>query len=83
MSTPHVRRHNGLTIRCFRIKQGDKPGDFAKKIGVAYSTLDNIENERRDASLEVLYRIASALDVPVRALLRDPSILGNEQQVSA
>lgn len=79
MHVPPQRHHNGTAIRCFRVKQGDKPGDFAKKIGVAYSTLDNIENERRGASLEVLYRIAAALDVPIRALLRDPSILDHEQ----
>jgi transcriptional regulator with XRE-family HTH domain len=82
MSTKQVR-HNGLTIRCFRIKQGDKPGDFASKAGIAYSTLDNIENERKDASVEVLYRIAAALDVPVRALLRDASCLTQDQSVPA
>lgn len=74
-----ARRQNGLAIRHFRIKQGDKPGDFSKKIGVAYSTLDNIENERRDASLEVLYRIAVALDVQIGAIIRDKSLLTQEQ----
>jgi len=68
-------RHNGLTIRCFRIKGGWKPGQFASEVGIAYSTLDNIENERKEASVEALHRIASTLDVPVRALLRDTSVL--------
>lgn len=70
-----VRRHNGAAIRAFRIKAGMKPGAFATKASVAYSTLDNLENERKDASLEVLYRIANALDVPVHAIVRDPSVI--------
>lgn len=76
-------RHNGLAIRCFRIKQGDKPGSFANKAGISYQHLDNLENERKEASLEVLYRVASALDVPVRAILRDESVLNLGERISA
>lgn len=68
-------RHNGLAIRYFRIKSGFKPGDFAARVGVSYPHLDNIENERKDASLEVLYRIAEALDIEVGAIVRDPATL--------
>lgn len=71
-----VRRHNGAAIRAFRIKAGMKPGEFATKAMLSYAHLDNLENERKDASLEVLYRIAAALDVPARAIVRDPAILG-------
>lgn len=71
-------RHNGLTIRSFRIKAGAKPGAFATAAGIAYSTLDNIENERKEASVEALHRIAAVLEVPVGALLRDPSVLADE-----
>ena len=70
-----VRRHNGTAIRAFRIKAGMKPGEFASKASVSYAHLDNLENERKQASVEVLYRIAAALDVPVQAIVRDPSIL--------
>lgn len=70
-----VRRHNGAAIRAFRIKAGMKPGEFATKASLSYAHLDNIENERKQASLEVLYRIASALDIPVQAIVRDPSVL--------
>lgn len=69
------RRHNGAAIRAFRIKAGMKPGEFATRAQISYSTLDNIENERKNASLEVLYRIASALDIPVHAIVRDPLAL--------
>lgn len=70
-----LTRHNGTAIRCFRVKQGDKPGEFASKAGIAYSTLDNLEKERKEASVEVLYRIADALGVPPQAIVRDPSCL--------
>jgi transcriptional regulator with XRE-family HTH domain len=64
-------RHNGFTIRALRIKDGHKPGAFATLAGLSYAHLDNLENERKDASDEALYRIANALKVPVDAILRD------------
>lgn len=71
-----LKRHNGTAIRCFRIKVlGLKPGEFATRTGIAYSTLDNIENERKEASLEALHRIADALGVPAEAIVRDPNCL--------
>jgi transcriptional regulator with XRE-family HTH domain len=70
-----LTRHNGATIRAFRVKDGLKPGEFANKALIAYSTLDNLEKERKEASVEVLYRIANALNVPVEAIVRDPACL--------
>lgn len=74
-STTSTTRHNGVAIRCFRVKAGMKPGPFATKAGISYAHLDNLENERKEASLEVLHRIAVALDVPVTALVRNPDTL--------
>lgn len=71
-------RHNGLTIRALRVKDGHKPGAFAALAGVSYPHLDNIENERKEASDEALHRIASALNVPVGAILRDRYALVRE-----
>lgn len=65
--------HNGAAIRAFRVKAGRKPGEFAKAAGTSYSHLDNIENERKQPSLELLNRIAYVLEVPVAALVRDPA----------
>jgi transcriptional regulator with XRE-family HTH domain len=67
-------RQNGLAIRHLRIKSGKKPGEFATAARISYSTLDNIENERKNASPEVLHRIAAVLDVPVAALIREPAL---------
>lgn len=75
-------RHNGIAIRTFRIKAGLKPGEFATKARVSYPHLDNIENERKQASIEVLHRIAVALDVPVSAIVRDASIISGERSVA-
>lgn len=74
-----LTRHNGLAIRHFRLKAGLKPSELAAKAGISYSHLDNVENERKEASVEILYRLAAALDVPARALLRDPAVLTGEQ----
>lgn len=73
--TSKLTRHNGAAIRALRIKDGLKPGPFATKALMSYSTLDNIENERKEASLEALHRIATALNVPVEAIVRDPATL--------
>lgn len=70
-----MTRQNGSTIRWFRIKAGKKPGEFASLANLSYSSLDNIENERRNASIEVIHRIADALGVPPAALVRDPAAL--------
>ena len=78
-----MAQHNGVTIKAFRVKQGDKPGAFAAKAGISYQHLDNLENERKEASVEVLYRIAAALDVPVRALLRDDAKLNLGARITA
>lgn len=70
-----LTRHNGAAIREFRIKAGYKPGEFAAKAQVAYSTLDNLEKERKEASLEVLHRIASVLLISPEAIVRNPAFL--------
>ncbi len=76
-------RHNGFAIRAMRIREGHKPGAFATLAGLSYAHLDNIENERKEASDEALYRIADALKVPVDAILRDRHALGRVTAVSA
>lgn len=71
--TQKLTRHNGATIRAFRLKAGLKTSELAKAARCSYSQLDNIENERKEASLELLNRLATVLDVQVKALVRDPA----------
>lgn len=81
--TRRLTRHNGAAIRAFRIQAGLKPGEFANKALIAYSTLDNIEKERKEASLEVLHRIASALLISPEAIVRDPAFLIADSEQAA
>jgi transcriptional regulator with XRE-family HTH domain len=76
-------RQNGTAIRYYRIKDGKKPGEFATEARIAYSTLDNIENERKEASVEVIYRIARVLDIDPKAIVRDPASLLATERVPA
>jgi transcriptional regulator with XRE-family HTH domain len=68
-----LTRHNGATLRAFRLKTGKKVREIAAEAKCSYQQLDNLENERKEASTELLHRLAGVLEVPVAALVRDPS----------
>lgn len=68
-----LTRHNGAALRSFRVKAGKKVAELASAAKCSYQQIDNLENERKEASVELLHRIAQALDVPVVALVRDPA----------
>ncbi len=72
---PSTIRHNGPAIRALRVKSGFKPGEFATKSSISYAHLDNLENERKQASVEVIHRIAMALSVPPECIVRDRAFL--------
>jgi transcriptional regulator with XRE-family HTH domain len=80
MSTADVMtRQNGAAIRALRRKDGQSVSDLAEACGLTNAqSLVNIENEFRQASIELLNRIARALGVPVAAILRDPNGNGSE-----
>lgn len=63
-------RQNGYAIRPFREARGLTGVRLAALVGVAHSTLANVERERRSASPELLARVAEALRVRVEALER-------------
>jgi transcriptional regulator with XRE-family HTH domain len=60
---------NGPHIRSLRQQSGMKVGALAKQADIAPVTAANIENGHNTASIEVLYRIARVLDVPVEELI--------------
>lgn len=66
-------RHNGTTLRTFRLKSGKSKAELAADAKCSYQQVDNLENERKEASLELLNRLAAALEIPVAALVRDPA----------
>jgi transcriptional regulator with XRE-family HTH domain len=64
-------RQLGAEVRKARRERGLKVTDLAARIGIKPGSLRNIENDA-PASIEVLYRIASATQVPIERILRDP-----------
>lgn len=70
-----TKKQNGESITYLRIKSGMSVSDLAAKVNISYQHMDNIEKERKEPSLEVLYRIAEALSVSVTSIVRDPQTL--------
>lgn len=58
----------GSRIRAERVRQGYSQKEFAEKVGIAYSTYSNYENNNREPKYETLKKIAYALNVPVDKL---------------
>jgi transcriptional regulator with XRE-family HTH domain len=65
-------KQNGSAIKDFRLKTGMKRRDLAERARISPPHMANIENEHKDVSYEVLYRLAAALVVDIRSVLRDP-----------
>lgn len=53
-----IRKEKGLT-----------QVELAEKLGVQQSTISHIENELRDPSVELLFKLAEALEVSVEELV--------------
>lgn len=68
-------------IRKFREKDDLSQEELASRAGVTRSQLANIEKVRQRPPLEVLYRIAGALQVEVSDLLPAPSEITKEPLV--
>jgi len=59
----------GDRIKEIRISKGIKQKDLAKKLNMPISTLANYETNRRPVSLEILNKIADALEVSINELI--------------
>ena len=56
-------RITGQVIGRLRVRQGLSQEELAKKAGIARSHLAMIENGRKSASVETLWKIAEALEI--------------------
>lgn len=65
-------------IRFFRIKNRFSGSELAKRIDVCQASISAYENSRCLPSLDVMFRLADVFDVPVSALLVEPSITKSE-----
>jgi len=55
----------GITIRGVRLQKGMSQGDIEKRTGLLRCYLSRVENGHTVPSLDTLYKIAGALDVPM------------------
>lgn len=58
----------GETIAKTRKEKGIKQKDFAKQIGISQEYLSKVEKGRRIASIPILQKIATALQIPLPIL---------------
>lgn len=58
-------------IRKFREKKGLSTNDVSRLTGISQSTISKLENGKRKANLEILEKIAVALEVSVDRLTGD------------
>ena len=69
----------GQLIKAARRKAGMTQKELGAKLGVAYQTLAQCENDLRNPKLDPLQRIASALGVPVQELISDWEAVDKEE----
>lgn len=55
----------GLNIAYYRKLQGLSQGQLAEKVGISRTHMSRIENSDCAVSLDVIFNIAKALDIPV------------------
>lgn len=64
-------RQNGSAIRVIRQLHGLSLRRLARDAGLTHGYLQRVETEKREASPDALDRIASAMNIPVDAVLRE------------
>ena len=63
-------RITGQVIGRLRVQQGQSQEELAKKAGIARSHLAMIENGKKSASVETLWKIAEALNIMMSDLFK-------------
>lgn len=58
-----------LKLKFYRDRAGLTQEDLARDTHLSLSTIQSIESNRRSASLDTLYKLATALDVTINDLL--------------
>ena len=57
----------------YRSRDGLSQGELAEAVGVSRQTINAIERERYDPSLELAFKLAAQFDCPIEALF-DPAL---------
>ncbi len=66
-----VRRELGDVLRDLRLQKGQTLRQVASKASVALGYLSEVERGQKEASSEILFAVAEALDVPLSVILSD------------
>jgi transcriptional regulator with XRE-family HTH domain len=61
----------GLRVRELREARGLTLSELARRSGIGKGTLSELESGRRNPTLETLYAVTTAIEVPLSAALRD------------
>lgn len=64
-------RVTGQVIGRLRVQQGLSQEELAQKAGIARSHLAMIENGKKSANVETLWKIADALSIALSDIIRD------------
>lgn len=68
-----VRRELGEVLRELRLQKGRTLRQVASKASVALGYLSEVERGQKEASSEILFAVAEALDVPISVILGEVS----------
>lgn len=68
-----VRRELGEVLRELRLQKGRTLRQVASKASVALGYLSEVERGQKEASSEILFAVAEALDVPISVILAEVS----------
>lgn len=63
----------GLRLRELRERRGLSLSALARRAGTGKATLSGLESGRRNPTLETLYALTTALDVPLSSVLTEPA----------
>lgn len=69
--------NTGFKIQEYRVRQGMTQAELAQRAGVAQANLSNIERGKRDLTVSMLVRLASALAVRPSELIEEPEPAGD------
>jgi transcriptional regulator with XRE-family HTH domain len=75
-----LRRRFAINLREERSRQGISQEVLALKTEIARSHLSGIETCRMNASIDIIERLADALNVPAWKLFFDPGVVGEEPE---
>lgn len=66
---PMVQPDLGNRLRALRLSRQCSVAELARRSGIGKGTISELENGRRDARLETLFALTTALDAPLGAVL--------------